>query len=144
MTFNGLGKVVEPDKESGVKKENKQIVLSFIQLPDNTKESDMKMKPGVSPFSHILDYNPDGIQGKIVNAPGKSIWRGRDKEEVSVEIFALQHYEDKDFKGYVKTSYISNRQTDVGMQLPLRRSDRDYSIRLTILGHHIRIDTWCI
>ncbi|THG99844.1 hypothetical protein EW026_g2590 [Hermanssonia centrifuga] len=84
VTFNGLGKVVEPDKESGVKKENKQIVLSFIQLPDNTKESDMKMKPG----------------GKIVNAPGKSIWRGRDKEEVSVEIFALQHYEDKDFKGF--------------------------------------------
>ncbi|KAI0822847.1 VRR-NUC domain-containing protein [Trametes gibbosa] len=32
---------------------------------------------------------------------GKSIWRGRDGEDVSVEMFALQHYEDKhNFKGF--------------------------------------------
>ena len=31
---------------------------------------------------------------------GKSIWRGRGGEEVSVEILALQHYENLGYKGY--------------------------------------------
>lgn len=32
---------------------------------------------------------------------GKSIWKGRDGEEVSVEEIARQDYEDQGFKGYV-------------------------------------------
>lgn len=43
---------------------------------------------------------------------GKSIWEGRDGEEVTVEIFALRHYEERGFKGYVMSSlylrYISS------------------------------------
>lgn len=31
---------------------------------------------------------------------GKSIWRGRENEEVSVEILALQHYETLGYQGY--------------------------------------------
>ena len=31
---------------------------------------------------------------------GKSIWLGRDGEEVTVEMLALQHYESKGYKGY--------------------------------------------
>lgn len=31
---------------------------------------------------------------------GKSIWEGRDGEEVTVEMLALQHYESKGYKGY--------------------------------------------
>lgn len=30
---------------------------------------------------------------------GKSIWKGRDGDEVSVEIRALEHYEDCGFRG---------------------------------------------
>ena len=32
---------------------------------------------------------------------GKSIWEGRDKEKVTVEMQALQHYEHMGFKGFV-------------------------------------------
>ena len=32
---------------------------------------------------------------------GKSIWEGRDKEQVTVEMRALQYYEDMGFKGSV-------------------------------------------
>lgn len=32
---------------------------------------------------------------------GKSVWRGREGEEVNVESFALQHYESKGYKGCV-------------------------------------------
>lgn len=37
-----------------------------------------------------------------VNSPrwvGKSVWRGRDSENISVETLALQHYETLGFKG---------------------------------------------
>ncbi|CCM01558.1 uncharacterized protein FIBRA_03617 [Fibroporia radiculosa] len=33
-------------------------------------------------------------------AAGKSVWRGRDQEEVSVEILALQHYENQGYRGF--------------------------------------------
>ena len=33
--------------------------------------------------------------------PGKSIWEGRDKDKVTVEMRALQYYEDMGFKGFV-------------------------------------------
>ena len=32
---------------------------------------------------------------------GKSIWEGRDKDKVTVEMRALQYYEDMGFKGFV-------------------------------------------
>ena len=33
---------------------------------------------------------------------GKSIWKGRDDEEVNVETFALQYYEEDGCKGYIR------------------------------------------
>lgn len=33
---------------------------------------------------------------------GKSIWRGRDGDEVTVETLALQHYEDMGYQGFVQ------------------------------------------
>ncbi|EPQ57894.1 hypothetical protein GLOTRDRAFT_36429 [Gloeophyllum trabeum ATCC 11539] len=38
--------------------------------------------------------------GKIEKWVGKSIWHGRDGEEVTVEILALQHYESLGYRGY--------------------------------------------
>jgi hypothetical protein len=38
---------------------------------------------------------------------GKSIWRGRDDEEVSVETVALQYYEDMGYKGFVRFLVLS-------------------------------------
>lgn len=34
-------------------------------------------------------------------AMGKSIWKGRDDQQVNVETVALQHYEALGYKGYV-------------------------------------------
>ena len=34
-------------------------------------------------------------------AMGKSVWRGRDDQQVNVETVALQHYEALGYKGYV-------------------------------------------
>lgn len=39
---------------------------------------------------------------KPERSTGKSIWRGRDGEEVNVETLALQHYESLGYKGYAK------------------------------------------
>lgn len=39
---------------------------------------------------------------------GKSIWKGRNGEEVTVEALALQHYEAQGFKGYL--SWLSCEQ----------------------------------
>src|SRR5271170_5353384 len=40
---------------------------------------------------------------------GKSIWQGRNQEEVNVEVFALQHYENRGYKGSISisTNYAS-------------------------------------
>ena len=56
------------------------------------KEDDQQTK---LPFPAQKPPVPD----KKMPATGKSIWRGRDAEEVNVEIFALQHYEERGFKG---------------------------------------------
>lgn len=32
---------------------------------------------------------------------GKSVWLGRDNQEVNVETLALEHYEEKGYKGYL-------------------------------------------
>jgi fanconi-associated nuclease 1 len=32
---------------------------------------------------------------------GKTIWIGREGEHVNVETLALQHYEEKGYKGYI-------------------------------------------
>lgn len=44
----------------------------------------------------------DELVVKVPQKPqtGKSVWLGRDDEHVTVEIFALQHYESQGYKGY--------------------------------------------
>jgi len=41
---------------------------------------------------------------KIEKVTGKSIWKGKNDEKLSVEAFALQHYESLGYKGYVRIS----------------------------------------
>jgi len=67
--------------------EQKQGVLIQTPLPWALKDSAQKPRTDIS-------------QNLLIKATGKSIWRGRNDEEVHVEILALQHYEHRGYKGF--------------------------------------------
>ena len=82
VTVNEAGKVIHQSLKAGrgskdSKTDTKQTVLPF--KPSESAASSSKMKPPT--------------------ATGKSIWKGRDDDEVTVEILSLQHYEKDGYKG---------------------------------------------
>ncbi len=64
-------------------------------------DSKAKVKQSKLPFTQAVAG--EGGEGVKVQLPwtGKSVWKGRDGEEVNVETFALQHYETLGYKGFV-------------------------------------------
>lgn len=54
----------------------------------------------------VITLDPGLMVAYIQKSMGKSIWIGRNNEEVTVENLALQHYEDLGFKGYDPILFI--------------------------------------
>ncbi|KAI0636683.1 hypothetical protein C8Q77DRAFT_1247200 [Trametes polyzona] len=80
MQLDEAGHVVHPAGGDEAKAKAGASLLKWVNPPSCVPRKPKEMKPE-----------------KIT---GKSVWKGRDGEEVSVETFALQHYEDQGYKGF--------------------------------------------
>lgn len=83
--------------------DSKQMTLESFSartpvVRNSETPSEAKVRP---PLVHHMSKYIDFACQASKSQTGKSIWRGRDGEEVTVEIFALQHYESQGYKGYV-------------------------------------------
>lgn len=74
--------------------------LAVVSAGDTKRGKGAKedVKQTKLPFPAPKDTSPVDVKLPLT---GKSIWRGRDGDEVSVEILALQHYESQGYKGSV-------------------------------------------
>ncbi|KAK7694026.1 hypothetical protein QCA50_003602 [Cerrena zonata] len=102
---------------TGKLKEANQERISGVRVHHTATslKLDKSLKPIVNPQVKPASDGPKMLDLALLKPPnsaantkpglerrhsGKSIWRGRDEEEVTVEIFAQQHYEDQGFKGF--------------------------------------------
>ncbi|PCH37697.1 hypothetical protein WOLCODRAFT_113993 [Wolfiporia cocos MD-104 SS10] len=95
MVLDRTGRVVKPPSADikpsiGVKTE---AVSGLLQMSLPWAEQDEKM---VEKTSRLASEKPR----ELPKWKGKSIWKGRDGEEVNVETLALQHFEDLGYRGY--------------------------------------------
>ncbi|KAG6908582.1 hypothetical protein DXG01_004068 [Tephrocybe rancida] len=86
--INKSAKSLELDAYGRIKNNDKGLRTYFSPNIKATKSNDTERPPPVTKPS-------DNWKSK-----GKSIWRGRDGDEVNVECKALQHYEGKGYKGF--------------------------------------------
>ncbi|KZT27328.1 hypothetical protein NEOLEDRAFT_1110695 [Neolentinus lepideus HHB14362 ss-1] len=93
---------------TGVRVRHKAASLALDQtgrlLNKVTKKEVGRLTQQILPFSQMKNENEPvagkGEASKSEKWVGKSIWYGRDQEEVTVEILALQHYESLGYRGY--------------------------------------------
>ncbi|KAI0957731.1 hypothetical protein AcW1_006029 [Taiwanofungus camphoratus] len=81
-----------------------RIVNKRLVTPAKGRESCAGAIPAKSPIL-IWTKGPEPMPAKPQievkhKATGKSIWKGRDDEEVSVEMLSLQYYEDHGYRGF--------------------------------------------
>lgn len=94
----------------------KQMTLeSFSARAPVVRDSETPVEVKVRfPLVHHMCRYIDFVCQVSKPQTGKSIWRGRDGEDVTVEILALQHYESQGYKGYAH------------LLLPLQTTKPDY------------------
>ena len=77
-----------------------KFVSSGLKIKKEGKGLKIDSKQSTLPFKQP-ESAASSSNTKIPAATGKSIWRGRDDDEVTVEILALQHYENAGYKGWI-------------------------------------------
>ncbi|KAL1944729.1 hypothetical protein VTO73DRAFT_3159 [Trametes versicolor] len=103
----GKQKKAEPVHVGGVRLDRRLqldeagCVVNVPTTGGKGKEVDVKARATLLRFLGAEDTpRKPGADVKPEKTTGKSVWRGRDGEEVSVEMLALQYYEGKGFKGF--------------------------------------------
>lgn len=95
-----------------------EVVAERVHHRENSLKLDTDLRAVNTPISAFMTPGREAathVSGRIIQpnddshahkqkATGKSIWKGRDGEEVNVETVALESYEDDGFKGYIGIS----------------------------------------
>jgi fanconi-associated nuclease 1 len=85
-----------PEKLQKPRKPSRAILKDTLNLPQG-----LCSNAALDPATPKLVKQERSFEVDLAWRKGKSVWRGKNNEEVTVEGFSLQHYEMKGYKGYI-------------------------------------------
>lgn len=142
MHLDSIGQVVAhspktPLSQSQLPFPVKKLLFTTFKKGESSsleKKGDIRTEVRTDPPSFLLREPDKFCEVQPSEKKGKSIWVGRDGEQVSVEILALQYYEDRGYKGFGSTLQCMQFADSITHQVSYRRSHPYHPLRPLVLG----------